>query len=271
MFVILPIVTLATVTATNGQFILAVLAVFLYFIVIASITSRIPGLEVIGASALPGWLAFLILLGTGFIVIVWQYSRRIAAGCRVFLLAAILLATILFAVTPYRAIISQLYPQAPPGQQVPVVLAFDTAKPASRGRGFPEKHKVHVTIPLLASGIAEDTEVIAGGRIVHIQAPGGLEWSSGWQASGEFFLPNIHHDQTTLTIDDDFFERVKSSTVNVHITMRWRLGTRARQPVSSPKPLDFLFQTRADARFPLLRLTDTPSRASFPSSLRLNS
>jgi hypothetical protein len=103
-------------------------------------------------------------------------------------------------------------------------------KPVSNEGGYPEKNKVHVRIPLLMSGIANGYMVAVAGTTVSIEAPGGQHWSSGWRGSGRILLPNRQHDHTDITINRDFFERVKSALVKVHITYALAPG-RARKTI----------------------------------------
>jgi hypothetical protein len=216
--VILPVMTLATVTASIGQFLLAVLGVMLYTTALASLSSFVPAAGVSGVDWVPSRVWFLMLVGTSLAVVLWQYARRRTVPSRILLLSAGAVFPILMFATPYHILIERAYPQATVRQQLPVQLAFDPAKPASNGDGYPEKHKVHIRIPLLVSGIATGNRVTAAGRTVSIEAPGGQQWSSGWHNSYEFFLPNRPHDQTSITLDRDFFERVKSTPVKVDFT-----------------------------------------------------
>ena len=218
VFVILPAVTLAAVTATTGQFLLVVLGAVLYLILMFSVASHIPGEKVAGANSLPSQVALWIYIGVSVTAVLWQYARRRTMTCWNLVLGAAAVIAILFAATPYRTAINHLYRRPTAGQQLPVTMAFDPAKPASPGRGYPEKNKVHVRIPLFVSGIASGSEISVGGKMLDIQAAGGQRWSSGWNGSGEHFLPDIHNDETILAIDKDFFERVKSIPVNLRIT-----------------------------------------------------
>jgi hypothetical protein len=218
LFLILPMATLAAVTASLGQFMLSMLCVWLYLIAVGSLSSFVPAAGVSGVNSVPGWLCILAVVGIGLAVVLWQYSRRKTAPSRILLLCAGAVVPIIAFVTPHRILIERAYPQATAGQQLPVQLAFDPAKPASDEGGYPEKNKVHIRIPLLVSGIATGNIVTAAGRTVSIQAPGGQHWSSGWHNSSESFLPNRQHDQTTITMDRDLFERVKFTPAKVRIT-----------------------------------------------------
>jgi len=229
--VILPVITLAAVTASTGQFLLVVLGAVLYLIAAASLLRIVPHANagVAGADSLAFSLAFLVGIGTSLAVVLWQYMRRITSGPRVLLLCAAVLILIIFAAMPYRYIINHMYPQPIAGQQPSVTLAFDRTRPAWHEGGFRERNNVHVWIPLLVSGIAHGSEVLVAGKMVSIQATGGQRWTSEWYGgSGQYLLPDTQRDQTILAIDKDFFERVKATSVRLHINFAL-LPRRARE------------------------------------------
>jgi hypothetical protein len=228
VFVILPAVTLATVTTSTGQLLLVLLGGVLGLIAAVAVLRLIPNTGVVEANGLPSSLGFLVFIIASLAVVLWQYVRRRTAGARVVLLSAAVSVFLIFAATPYRKLINHLYPQPHAAQQLPLTLAFDAAKPAALGSGYPEKNKVHVRIPLLVSGMAEDSQVLVAGKMVSIQSPDGQKWTSNWYGSGENFVAGVRRNQTTLTIDKDFFERVKPIPVNVRITFAL-LPKRARE------------------------------------------
>lgn len=218
VFVFLPVGMLAVVTASIGQFVLALLGALLYLIAFGVLVSKIPNLGVDGAAGIPGALSYISVYAAFAVVVLWQYARRWTVRSRIVLLSLGAAVPIFFAITPYRTIIARLYRAPAAGQVLPARLAFDPAKPASLKGGYPEKNKVHINLPLLVSGIAEGSMVAEGGRMESIQAPGGLRWESKWEHGNGMLLAGRPHNSETITIDKDFYERVKSVPVKVHIT-----------------------------------------------------
>ena len=219
LILILPVATLATVTASTGQFVLAVLGVVLYLIANSALSRWVPNAGVSGAGSVPAALEGVVLVGASVAAVVWQYARRRTTQSRVLLLAAAVAAgpIIMFA-TPYRTLIAHTYPRATTGQQLPVKLASDPAKPTSHEGGYPEENKVHVRIPLLVSGVENGSRIHVDGMAESIRANGELQWNSGWHVSALVFLANRQHAQVNVTIGRGFFERVKSIPVKVHIS-----------------------------------------------------
>jgi hypothetical protein len=218
IFVILPVLTLATVTAGIGQFVLTVLGLVLCIIFAAALFGKVnaPGVSVV--ESLPSEIGGLILLAASVAVVLWQFARRRAAQSRTLLLGAASVFPLIAIVTPYTALIAHKYPMATPGQRLSVQLAFDPATLTSHEGGFPEKDKVHVLIPLLVSGVDDGSMVEVGGVMESIQANGGAQWNSGWHGSSMRFLANHQHANLVITLKRDFFERVKSTPVNLHLT-----------------------------------------------------
>jgi hypothetical protein len=97
-----------------------------------------------------------------------------------------------------------------------VQLNFDPAKP-SPAEGAPMKDKVQIQLPLLVSGIAQNSAVSVDGTMVDIEASGGLHWNSGWNTSSLELLPFQPTTKAYFAVDKAFFEQVKSSSAKVHI------------------------------------------------------
>ncbi len=217
--VILPTVTLAVVTASIGQFVLAILGLFIYLMSLVGAASSIPALSVEGAYSVPASIASPVFLGAALAAILLQCARRQTARSRIMLASAGVAYPIVMLIAPYNMLIARHYPLANSGEHPPVQLAFDPAKPTSHKGGFAEKDKVHIQIPWLVSGIPEGSVVYVRGTMESIQAPGGLEWNSGWHGAYADLLANRPRTQTLITLDKDFFERVKSTPIKLRVTM----------------------------------------------------
>ena len=113
--------------------------------------------------------------------------------------------------------IERAYPQVD-AEAVPVQLAFDSGKQSPQAGSPIEKHKANIGIPLIVSGLTHGLMVSVDGTMLTIEAPGGQRWSSGWRAGGPHLLPIYQHTRTDFTIDKDFFERVKTTPVRLHIS-----------------------------------------------------
>jgi ABC-type transport system involved in multi-copper enzyme maturation permease subunit len=261
-FVFLPAATLAVVTVSIGQFVLTLLGVLLYLIAAIALVSKVPNIGVEGAAGIPGSLSFIAVYAAFFLVVLWQYARRRTVRSRMVLLGLAAAVPILLAITPYRTIIARVYPAPAAGQALPVRLAFDPAKPASLKGGYPEKNRVHIKLPLLVSGMVEGSMVSEGGRMESIQAPGGLRWESRWEGGYGSVLANRPHTSETITIDKDFYERVKSVPVKIQITFALTLSraTEVDHVVASAAP----FAAPGDGRCSFSPLARNKAVCLFP-------
>jgi hypothetical protein len=218
LFLILPMTTLATLTASFGQTVLVVLGILLSFIGLAALSSVIPNAGLSAAESVPESLQFVVLLGACVAVVAWQYARRRTLQSRLLLIGAAGAILIIMIVTPRQALTAHAYPQPSAGQQPPVQLAFDPAKQTANDFRPREKDKVWLRIPLLVSGIAPDSAVAVDGIMVQIEGPGSLRWKSDWNGSFSFLLPTQPYTDTSFAVDKAFFERVKLSPTKIHIS-----------------------------------------------------
>lgn len=216
VILILPMTTLATVTSSFGQTVLVALGILLFLIGLAALSSEVPNPGISIARWIPGWLPPAVLLGAFVAVLVWQYARRKTLQSRLLLIGAAAAMLVMMEVTPPQAFTAQAYLQPSAGQQLPVQLSFDPAKP-SAAAGAPMKDKVQIRIPLLVSGIAQNSAVSVDGTMVDIEASGGLHWNSGWNRSFSELLPAQPTTETYFAVDKAFFEQVKSSSAKIHI------------------------------------------------------
>lgn len=241
LFVILPVGVLAVVTAGIGQFVLAVLGVLVYLIAKDALVMKIPNIGVMNAADIPTAITTYGIYAAAIVVVLWQYARRCTIRSRTLLLGVAAAIPIVFALTPYRTLIAHLHPAPVPGSPLPVQLAFDPVKPVSPKGGFPEKNKVHITLPLRVSGIAEGSKVALTGMWVRIEVPGGPGWGSGWEAQNETLLAGRPHTSEIFALDRGFFERVKSVPANVHLALA--LGParalEVQRVVAGPGPFSF--------------------------------
>ncbi len=136
LILILPMATLATVTASVVQTILAILGVALYGIGVGAVASVIPSSSFSGPV---GSIEATLLIATCVVVIFWQYARRKTAAARWLIAALALVADLLLVATPYNAIVSREFPRLGPGEPPPVYLSPLPADPSSEAGVFKKK------------------------------------------------------------------------------------------------------------------------------------
>lgn len=215
LILILPVTTLAVVTSSFGQAVMVALGIPLFLIGLAAVSSVIPQTR-LPVTVEP--LQLPVALGVCVAVVVWQYARRRTLESRLLLLDAAAAILLIAVASPYRQPNASGYPPPSSGQRPAVQLAFDPAGQTTK-KGWPvDKDHAEIRIPLLVSGMAQNTVLRIERIIVDIEARGGLYWKSGWQ-QGYFsiVLPAESHTDTSFAVDKRFFERVKSSSAKLHI------------------------------------------------------
>ena len=215
---ILPLITLATVTSSLGQAVSVGLGILLGMIGLAALSSVDAIRRLSVANWVPVWLPSAINVSAYVVVVlvlVWQYARRRTQQSRLLLIAAA--AVVLVVPAPPDSFPASKYPQPSAGQQQPVQFAFDPVRPKMEGTR-PEKNKVRIRIPLLVSAIAQSSAVNIDGTMMEIEAPAGMQWNSGWFRSSAFLSSARPVTDIWFSVDSAFFDQIKSISANVHIS-----------------------------------------------------
>ena len=216
VILLMPMTTLATVTSSFGQSVLVVLGILVSLIGLAALSSDTPNRGLAIARWIPEWLPPAVLLSVFVAVIVSQYARRRTTKSRLLAVGAAAAVLVMMEVKPPEAFTAEGFLRPSPGQELPVQLSFDPTKP-SAAEGPPMKDKVQIRIPLLVSGIAQNSAVSIDGTMIDIEASGVPHWSSGWIRSFSNLLPTQPVTEAYFTVDKAFFEQVKSISTKVHI------------------------------------------------------
>jgi hypothetical protein len=219
LVLVMPLATLATVTASVVQTILAILGVTLYMIGVAWLASVIPSSSFSGPV---DSLQLVLVIVVCLTVILWQYARRKTVGSRSLIAALGLVVILIVAATPYNAVVNHEFPRLDAGTLPPVQLALLPADSSqtSEVRYKEDKDKtITIQLPLGVSGIAEDSIVVVSGYLVSVQAPNGLRWNSGWISPGTELFPDTTDMQIPFGLKEAFFDQVKSASVQARISL----------------------------------------------------
>jgi hypothetical protein len=206
---------LATVTASITQFLLALIAIGLYVAIAATVAAYIPSQSF--SSGSDTWQQGILVIGC-IAAILWQYTGRRTASSRSVLVATAFAILLVIVATPYQALVARKY-VLPPGGAQPVELAFDEAKPpAPNVVPRQEEKDVEIQIPIKVRAIAAATSVSVDGAMLSLHAPDGQKWSSGWNPVGQHLFPEDQGFNSTFKVKKAFFEHVKSTLVQAHIS-----------------------------------------------------
>lgn len=219
LILILPIATLATVTATVVQMILAILGIALYLIGVAWLVSVIPSSSFSDPVDL---LELTLLIVTCAAVILGQYARRKTVKSRLLIAVLDLVVVLIVVATPYNAIVNHEFPRLEAGTPLPVQLALLPADSSVASEVVDKEDKekaITIQLPLSVSGLAEDSIVVVNGAMVSLEASNGLRWNSGWVPYGTELFPGNTDMQVPFSLKKAFFEQVKSQSVKARISL----------------------------------------------------
>lgn len=232
LLLLLPTAALATVTASIGQILLALLFIVLYAIGMAALSDAIPNSSFAAGNA---GLYFLLIVATVLAVILLQYSRRKTAQSRWLIAALAAAITLIMVATPYRALIMHKYPLAGSGS-LPLQLAPMPSHAPAPDDAMYAGNQVPIVLPFSLSGLPKDSFAELDGVILTLTNSQGGSWDSGWEQRGTELFP----DQKTFSIDlnlrRDEFDRMKSSPVNARLLLAFTLyQDRQQRPFTVPR------------------------------------
>jgi hypothetical protein len=214
---VLPLMAIASVTATFARVtvtLLAGLAGFIAFIAISLLFSNSVSIPSGDHLAIPLTFCFC---GT---VVVLQYAARRVWVSRLLLIALPVVIILSGLAIPESIAISHAYPRPSAGQEAPVQLTFlrDTPHPATTY--LIRANQVQVSIPLQVSGVAEGYALIPDTMQVTVDAANASHWTSPWQAVYNLhYLPGAGESGVNFLMSRAFFDQVRSMPVTLHFTL----------------------------------------------------
>jgi hypothetical protein len=215
IILVLPLVSLATVTSSFARTTLTLLAVILGMVVMATLPSIFNTSSV--SAPYGNRISLPLILGLCSGAVLVQYAARRVWLSRFLLLAIPVLIGIAGIASPDAALIRQAYPR-PTGS--PLQIALDTEL-VEHGTARPARSSklVVLNIPLKVSGIEEGRAVQSDDVRISIEAQNGLHWDSPWQSTyGRNYLPGTQASGVEAIVNRAFYDQVKSSPVTIHLT-----------------------------------------------------
>jgi len=213
---VLPLMAIASVTATFARVtvtLLAGLAGFIGFIAISLLFSNSVSIPSSGFLSVP--LAFCFCAT----VVVLQYAARRVWVSRLLLIALPVVIILSGLAIPESAAIARAYPRASAGQEAPIQLTLlrDTPHPATSY--LIRSNQVQVSIPLQVSGVAEGSALISDALQVTVDAANGSHWTSPWRGANIYYLPGASESWVNFPMSRAFFDQVRSMPVTLHFTL----------------------------------------------------
>jgi len=239
--VILPTAAVSAIASNFVKTLLWVLAIALYVAGIAFVSSIIPSSEVPVASDFAGNASAVMLIGLSAVVLLLQYSRRQIRISRLLIAGVGVVVPILIVTTPYARLVDRAYPSVATGQVPPARLDMLVAIPTSK-RGIEPRirtKEVELNFPLDASGVAPGYVAVEQGTLTKIQASDGRHWTSHWQSAFGEIWPGQPRTSVTVSVPSAFFESVRGTPVDIHISFALSLYHDANPRKITAQPGEF--------------------------------
>jgi len=214
---VLPLTSLAAVTSSFGQTVLALLGALVLLVVFVAVAA--------GRNLQP---LFLVWLQPGILVamlssaVVYQYRWRATRNTIVLCAVTALLLISTQWLLPGSSLAVAGYDR--PAQGAPVSIAID---PSPRPRGNPynsEKSTVRsviLQVPLVVSSIAPGTDYELEGQRLHLEGPDGTVWESHWEnataAFGQVVFSGSDSPSTEILIPRRVYDRLRGGDVSIRM------------------------------------------------------
>ncbi|MGC2621490.1 MAG: hypothetical protein WA414_20775 [Acidobacteriaceae bacterium] len=211
--IVLPLMAIATVTASFGKTTLTMLGIAVAAVVLLVVLQFSRGS---GFTAPAGpWIAFIVAVCVAAAAIVWQYATRRVWIARGLLVLMVVLVGAVLCVSCTSAAISLQYPRG----NAPLQLAYDAGNHSTTFWTYTGTHLVGVSVPVNVSGIGADTLVNLDSVQVTAVAPDGNHWTSAWEPIGGARYDDSDQlsQMLPIQIGDDFFDREKSLPLTLHL------------------------------------------------------
>lgn len=218
LILVMSTMTLAVITQTVIQALLALLLVALYAVGLGSLSDYIPNSGFSGPA--DNLTLFLIIAGC-LSVIVLQYARRRTTKARWLIVGVGVALLLIMVATPYRTIVAHEYPPLPLGKKAPFQF---TLLPGKSTANVPlTEQDVQIRIPISIAGLAPDSIVNIDGVLFDISVPGVPYWNSGWSSPGEVFYPERQGSFLGFKLKKRLFNRMRNSAVALRVSLAYTL------------------------------------------------
>jgi hypothetical protein len=210
--IVLPLMAVATVTASFGKTTLTILGIAVAAVALEVVLQFSRGT---GFTAPAGpWIAFMVGVCVVAAAIVWQYATRRVWIARGLLVLMVALVGALLCVSCTSAAISLQYPRG----NAPLQLAYDAGDHSMTMSTNAGNHQVGVSVPVNVSGIGQDTLVNLDSVQVTAAAPDGAHWSSEWEPLwGARYGDSDKSETLPIQLGEDFFDKEKSQPLTLHL------------------------------------------------------
>jgi hypothetical protein len=219
--IVVPSLTVGSITAGIGQAALAALAAFL--VLVGLVAVMFVRLEMDVAADSTDWLVGPIYLSTCVGAIFLQYLHRRTLLTRLIAVGAVTLIALIMLVAPYEKTINGWFPLPANARPIPAHLEFDRTLSFAHAEDWSPpsyESEVDLEIPFEVSELDDKSLIDIRAIKLDLDLPDGRQWTSHWHSvyhhSVSFGRTHVWPD---LKIKKDVLNSVKSAPVRAHVTL----------------------------------------------------
>jgi hypothetical protein len=228
--IVLPSVTIGSITSGIGQTSLVLLAVFLLLLGIFLLFTVVPDMD-FATDATDG-LQGTIYLGAAVTTILVQYIYRKTLLSRLVVAGALVSIFLVIALAPYEKLINSDFPLPTKAHPLPAEFTLDRALSFGHAEGQQPNFygdAVELEIPFQVAKLPDKTIVSIRAIKLDLDLPNGEHWSSHWRSVYHAVTLGRTRDWPTISMKRAVFDRFKNAPVRAHATLGFnvfRLGPR---------------------------------------------
>lgn len=213
---VFPLLAMATVTSNLVRLVLTLLGTFLTMLGYGVYVTLQHGYIASLPASIPTVVIAILIAGCAM-VITLQYATRRAWLARVLLFAVLPLVLATVAAAMHRqSLVDATYPPPPAGSASVMTAAVNPTA------GFPVKarwwrHEGYIDLPMLYSGVADGTAVLAQNFRFTFTAPDGDRWTSPWQRLEQHVRPGEQSSVLSLVVSPEVYERFRDAPIALHV------------------------------------------------------
>jgi hypothetical protein len=212
---LLPLFSVATVTANFARLTLTLLACLAILIGYTFLTNGIPH-GYIASNPYPNRVLYPLLFCGCAVAIALEYATRRVWASRAMLIVLPLLLALSAAAHSRQSLVDRAYPR--PSAEVAPPVSFALTPSAARpieARSY--EGWDYIDLPFRFSGVAEGYAVVTADMKFTLTAADGSQWTSPWQQTHDHIGPSGHGSILSLQLSPSLYDRFKSGPVTLKI------------------------------------------------------
>lgn len=220
LVMVLPPLTVGTITSGIGQASLVFLAMLSFLGGLVWLIATIPDMDFLTDAT--DSITAPVCLVAAVAVIAIQYMYRKSIMSRLLLVCAAVVVFLVMLLAPYEKLIKNDFPLATKEHPVPTHFALDRTVSFAHAKGKAVNSfldNVQLEIPLQMTDIADKTVIEIRAVKLDLDLPDGQHWTSHWQSLYQIILPGRVRDWAGVKMKLPIYNRFANDAVKAHISL----------------------------------------------------